>query len=265
MHARRKKLASKTYRQSLLKVCALSLLFNATIVSTVANDQTVKAFGAKVTIGYTSQGRPIVAYRRGSGKTVVFAVGAIHGNEAASSVQARYIKESKVPPDFTLWVIEVANPDGFASRPRIRQNANGVDLNRNFPGNWIAKQCPDRNCSGASPASESETVAMLNFFKKVNPAMVVFYHSKSVPSVIDANKEGVANYAKVLVYARVSKTMIRNVNCIGPCTGTATNFINSTIVGSTSFVVELTCDALYCLTSSVLNSHVKSFWAAAKA
>lgn len=265
MHVLRKRSTYKNYRRAALKVCVAYLLLHAIVAPAPAAAQTVKASGTRVIIGYTSQLRPIVAYRRGSGKTVVLAVGAIHGNEAASSVQARYIKESKVPPDFTLWVIEVANPDGFAAHPRIRQNANGVDLNRNFPGSWIAKPCPDRNCAGASPASEPETVALLDFFKKVNPAMVVFYHSESVPSVIDASKEGVANYKKVLEYARVSKAIIRNVNCIGPCTGTATNFINSTIVGSTSFVVELTCDALYCLKSSVLNSHVKSFWAAAKA
>lgn len=254
----------KSY-QALLKVCALSLLFQAVIVPTFADAQPTKAAGVRVVIGYTSHLRPIIAYRLGSGETVVLAVGAIHGNEAASSVQARYIKESKVPPDFTLWVIEVANPDGFAARPRVRQNANGVDLNRNFPGSWVAKPCPDRNCSGASPYSEPETVALLNFFKKVNPTMAVFYHSKSSPSIIDADKKGVANYEKVLAYARVSKTRLQTADCIGPCTGTATNFINSTIVGSTSFVVELTCDSLYCLKSSVLNSHVKSFWAAAKA
>ena len=33
-----------------------------------------------------------------------------------------------------LWIVENMNPDGYAAH--TRQNADGVDLNRNFPWHW---------------------------------------------------------------------------------------------------------------------------------
>ncbi len=218
-----------------------------------------------VVIGRSVSQKPIVASRYGSGPIVVVAVGAIHGNEASSAVVARYIAEQKPPSEFSLWVIEVANPDSFYTSKRSRGNFNGVDLNRNFPTLWAPLPCPARNCSGASPASEPETKALMFFFIKVKPSMVVFYHSSASPSVVDASYRDVHNYEKVKKYAKAANVRIENVSCGLPCTGTATQFVNETIPAATSFVVELTCDGLKCLKSSVIKSHVRAFWAAAEA
>lgn len=242
----------------------------ASLFTAVHIPSPVRAYPARpisvesVVIGTSASQRPIVASRYGTGPIVVVVIGAIHGNEASSAVVARYIAESVVPSKFSLWVIEVANPDGFSSSKRTRGNSHGVDLNRNFPTSWAPLECPGRNCSGFAPASEPETKALMFFFTTVKPSMVVFYHSSISPSVVDAYFENVHNYHRVISYANTANIQIETVSCGSPCTGTATQYINETIPTATSFVVELTCDGLRCLKSSIVKRHVRAFWAAAK-
>ena len=246
-------------------IVSVSLVFTAMCIPYTAQASFTKLQPVEsVVIGRSVSQKPIVASRYGAGPIVVVAVGAIHGNEASSAVVARYIAEQKVPPAYSLWVIEVANPDSFYTSKRSRGNFNGVDLNRNFSTLWAPLPCPGRNCSGAAPASEPETKALTFFFTKVKPSMVVFYHSSVSPSVVDASYKDVHNYEKVKKYAKAANIQIQNVSCGLPCTGTATQFLNETIPTTTSFVVELTCDGLKCLKSSVIKSHVRAFWAAAK-
>ena len=58
-------------------------------------------------------------------------VAAQHGEEAETGLLARRLLE-RIPGDETRWaVVQVANPDGLLNG--TRQNAAGVDLNRNFP------------------------------------------------------------------------------------------------------------------------------------
>ena len=58
-----------------------------------------------------------------------------HGEEAETGLLARRLLE-RVPGDETRWaVVQVANPDGLLNG--TRQNAAGVDLNRNFPGGKV--------------------------------------------------------------------------------------------------------------------------------
>lgn len=47
---------------------------------------------------------------------------------------ARRLDASAVPRGIDLWVLDDLNPDGAAAD--TRQNAHGVDLNRNFPYGW---------------------------------------------------------------------------------------------------------------------------------
>lgn len=220
-------------------------------------------FAERVVIGISATLKPIVASRYGTGSDVVVVVGAIHGNEVSSSVVARYISRSAVPSGFSLWVVEVANPDGFAAGKRTRGNANGVDLNRNFPTGWLPLDCPGRNCAGPAPASESETRALMLFFTTVKPSLVVFYHSSVSPSVLDVSRGDVHDYGKAKRYAAAAGIRMGNVSCGSACSGTATQYINETIDTATSFVVELTCDGLRCLSSSVVKRHVRAFWSAA--
>ena len=83
----------------------------------------------------------------------VLVVGAIHGNESAGHGRdARLLRRR--PADVAgveFWVIPTVNPDGVAAG--TRQNARGVDLNRNFPAGWRAQGRARRHVPlGAAPA-----------------------------------------------------------------------------------------------------------------
>ena len=147
---------------------------------------------AHLTIGYSVEGRPIDAYRFGSGRYQVALVGDIHGGPEANThdllleLQAYFEAHPEdVPPTVTLWLIPVANPDGLALERRF--NARGVDLNRNADtdldgcaGNdWqpdtFTSDGKHDGAGGAYPFSEPETRALRDFLRRAH--VVVSYHS----------------------------------------------------------------------------------------
>ena len=92
------------------------------------------ASGRPVLLGRSWRSRLITAVEVGnpSGRRVLV-VGCIHGNEPAGIPIARAL-EGVSPHDLDLWIVPDLNPDGVAAK--TRQNAHGVDLNRNFPWHW---------------------------------------------------------------------------------------------------------------------------------
>ena len=64
----------------------------------------------------------------------VLVVGAVHGNEQAGRAVVARLRRARPPRGTALWLVDDANPDGTAAGSR--HNANGVDLNRNFPYRW---------------------------------------------------------------------------------------------------------------------------------
>ncbi len=88
-----------------------------------------------VIFGRSREGRPIIAVHTGdeTGRTVLV-FGSIHGNETAGIAIANAIINEPVTSGTDIWVVPDLNPDGTARD--TRQNADGVDLNRNFPYRW---------------------------------------------------------------------------------------------------------------------------------
>jgi protein MpaA len=203
-------------------------------------------------IGYSVAGRPIIAYRRGTvGGTPVVAVGAIHGDEVGGAEVAYTILDHAVPEGIELWVIPVANPDGYTAKRR--QNDRMVDLNRNFPtANWAEKGRGTEKWSGYLPASEPETIALANFFLEVRPVLTVWYHQNGRMVDVGAN---VADPTLRVKYSEVSGWPLGTA-CPSVCRGTATGFTNANIQGSTAFVVELR----WGVTPEIAAVHVTAFF-----
>jgi protein MpaA len=215
---------------------------------------------AVTVLGQSVGGREIVAtrYGDGTGKTVMI-VGQIHGNEKTGIRLTREIVAAGVPAGYTLWVIETVNPDGNARN--TRQNARGVDLNRNFPTKWAPQTCPGKYCAGRKPASEPETRLLSEFLQQTRPQMVVFYHAKG--NYVDYVKNGVGETAAVRAYAKTSRLPLTTVSCgPGGCTGNATQHAYELDRATTNFVVELPCYT-FCLSRTSVKRHIAAFWAAA--
>jgi protein MpaA len=129
-----------------------------------------------IPVGTSIEGRPITAIRRGddNGRRVLV-IGVIHGDEQAGLQVVALLSELPVPPGVDLFLVESMNPDGVAAN--TRGNANGVDLNRNFPFNWGPIAQPgDWQYAGPEEASEPETRALVEFIAAVRPDLVIWYH-----------------------------------------------------------------------------------------
>jgi len=129
-----------------------------------------------VGLGFSAEGRPIFAERYGTpGGRRVLVIGVIHGDEDAGIAIVDELRRRPVPEGVELWLVESMNPDGVANR--VRQNGNGVDLNRNFPYKWGPIGQPgDGQYAGTGPASEPETQAMINFMDQLQPDITTWYH-----------------------------------------------------------------------------------------
>lgn len=116
-----------------------------------------------------------------------------HGEEADTALLARRLLE-RVSGTETRWgVIPVLNPDGLLAG--TRQNAAGVDLNRNFPATtWepdgtvsfppgidpelrVLENRTNRSSPGVHAGSEPETQALTALIDRLEPPLVVDLHS----------------------------------------------------------------------------------------
>jgi murein peptide amidase A len=181
-------------------------------------------------IGYSVDHRPIVATRVGDPAAAVrvLVVGDVHGNERAGErIVARLARSH--PKGERLWLIRTANPDGVALG--TRQNAHGVDLNRNFPYRW---QAGPRGTYYPGPhgASEPETRAIMKLVRRVRPDLAVFYHQHLR---IVVRERGV-DPALQRDYARRTGLPLRS---LPDYRGTAVSWENHTVTGGSAFVVEL--------------------------
>ena len=92
----------------------------------------------------------------------VLIVGSIAGDEPGGIEVATALASAAAISGVRLWLIPDMNPDGAARGTRA--NADGVDLNRNFPFAWRRLGKPgSRYYSGTRPASEPETRAVEAF------------------------------------------------------------------------------------------------------
>ena len=127
-------------------------------------------------IGHSVEGRAIHVIENGTpGQPRVLVVGCIHGNECAGMAIIRALRRRSPPKHADLWLVPTLNPDGRAAG--TRQNARGVDLNRNFAAGWTHHGAPGSTYySGPSPFSEPETQAARRLVTAIRPKVTIWYH-----------------------------------------------------------------------------------------
>ena len=196
----------------------------------VAGVATAQAEQAKVVVGRSVKGRAIVAYERGDpAAPVTLVIGVIHGTEPAGLAVIRRLRTMRLPAGVHLWLVPTVNPDGLAAG--TRQNAHGVDLNRNWPVDWKHNGVPwDGYYSGPRPMSEPENRAMRAFILRVKPALTIWYHQP-----LDVVYGSDPHVGVLKRYARLTGWPYRRL--LAP-PGAATRWERSRFPNGVHFVVE---------------------------
>jgi len=131
---------------------------------------------------------PLLNKRKPQAKVLL--LGGIHGDEYSSvTIMFKWLHIlDKYHSGLFHWkVAPLVNPDGLLQKKSRRVNANGVDLNRNFPNNdkphasleyWKQKAYSDsRRYPGPSPTSEPETQWIVKLIEEFQPDVIVAVHA----------------------------------------------------------------------------------------
>jgi protein MpaA len=175
-------------------------------------------------IGQSVEGRPIGVTRVGdpAAPRKVLVVGSVHGNEPAGRSIVAVLRFAMAPPGTELLLVRNLNPDGFAHK--TRDNAHGVDLNRNSPQRWEG--------AGPRPWSEPETRAIRALILSERPSLTIWYHQPF--GLVDPPEAG--DPAPALRYASLTGLPLKEL-ALRP--GSLSRWQNARLHAGSAFVVEL--------------------------
>ena len=185
-----------------------------------------------ITLGRSVDGRRIGAVVIGSADAPasVLVVGCVHGNESAGIAVADRIAHDRFPPRSSIWIVRDLNPDGVAAD--TRQNAHGVDLNRNFPYAWRPLGTPgDQQYGGPRPLSEPESRIASSLVLRLRPRVTIWFHQPE--GVTDISGGDIRIERR---FATLSGLPLRR---LPRYPGSATGWQDHRLPGTTAFVVEL--------------------------
>jgi protein MpaA len=202
---------------------ALAVVVVALVCSASASARTL-------VIGHSVRGRRMIALVRGPNDAPrkILIVGCIHGNECAGLAIIHALERAPVVQGVQLWLVPEMNPDGTAAG--TRQNADGVDLNRNFPYQWAPVTDPIYS-SGPRSHSYSYTRSAHQRIRPPPPPLTLRYHQHEHLVDMAGGDRGVARRYAQLAHLRAT--------CLPFLPGTAPAWSNRTFPGTTAFVVEL--------------------------
>ena len=140
------------------------------------------------TIGTSINGKLVLALKisgNGEDKPAVFYTSTMHGDETGGFILMLHLadyllknysineKVKNLADNLEIWINPLANPDGTYSSGNtisspVRYNANGYDLNRNFPDPFTP-----------NTVKQKETLDMIKFMRKHKFVLSVNFHSGS--------------------------------------------------------------------------------------
>lgn len=185
-------------------------------------------------LGRSERGRPITVTMIGSAHAPrrLLVVGCIHGDETSGIAVAERLAHLAPRREVGVWIVSDLNPDGAAAGSR--GNADGVDLNRNFPFRW--QPLTGLYDSGPAALSEPESRIASRLIRSVRPTVTIWFHQHE--DVVDLSG---GNLAVERRYAQLVGLGVRRLNRYP---GSVVGWENHALPGGTAFVVELPAGAL---------------------
>ncbi|MFZ4714815.1 MAG: M14 family zinc carboxypeptidase [Bacteriovoracaceae bacterium] len=131
-------------------------------------------------------------FKKNPAKNITLLMCGVHGDEITPiKFCFDVIKELKQKPEMSegklVVVAPIVNPDSFFTEKPTRTNAQGVDVNRNFPTEdwkklalslWKKNYKSDiRRFPGTKPMSEPEVVFQVNLIKLYAPGKIISVHA----------------------------------------------------------------------------------------
>jgi protein MpaA len=167
-------------------------------------------------VGTSVQRLPILSFVLGQGSDVTFILATIHGNESAGTPLVRRLgkylqRQPHLMAGRTVVLLAVANPDGMARNSRF--NANGVDLNRNFPA---SNRVNDKQ-SGPTALSEPEARLVKQLIEQYSPDRIVSIHQPL--ACIDYDGPGTTLAVRMAQYCNL------RVKRLGPKPGSLGSYV----------------------------------------
>lgn len=146
-------------------------------------------------IGQSVSGRGLDVLCTGEGDAMALLVGGMHmGPERNSSALVAQLAIAarngslQVPGGVRVCMLPVLNPDGLSGG--YRTNANGVDLNRNWPtADWRSDAYHPLSgtvSGGSKPLSEPESLALYRYIVNAEPDLVISWHCCA--GLVEANE-----------------------------------------------------------------------------
>jgi protein MpaA len=171
-------------------------------------------FLAALPVGHSVDGRTIRPVVLGSPTAAhrMLVVGCIHGNECAGVAIARRLVAAGALAGARLVVVPNLNPDGF--RAGTRENARGVDLNRDF-----------------YTRSQPETRYAVSLIRRLRPEVTVWFHQPQ--ALVRAWGPSVRTARRLASLAGVA------YRSLPWPPGSAANWQNHAFPAAAAFVVEL--------------------------
>lgn len=172
-------------------------------------------------------------------ENTLLVIGTIHGDEPDGKLVIDELLTQLAPVNGEIWVIRDGNPDG--AKLATRRNANEVDINRNFPIKWLASDPSAQTYSGPSPASEPETLALMNAVELIKPTRIVVFHQPyeqidcppDRPKTISDRLSQLTGFKSECIPGEKSGSPTNSY------TGTFTIWVNSTFPDATAVTFEL--------------------------